>query len=81
MILEMSPRPPAIMTAKEVADEMRCSKAHVYNAIAGKVRGVTALPAIVVGRRKLVRRESLERWKLENEKRGLNHCVQLGGKS
>ena len=29
-----------ILTVAEVAVELRCSKAHVYNAIAGKVDGV-----------------------------------------
>lgn len=40
----------------EVALELRCSKTHVYNVIAGKVDGVRALPAISMARRKLVRR-------------------------
>jgi hypothetical protein len=35
-----------ILTVAEVAIELRCSKAHVYNAIAGKIDGVAALPAI-----------------------------------
>jgi hypothetical protein len=56
-----------ILTVAEVAIELRCSRAHVYNAIAGKVEGVRPLPAISMGRRKLVRRSSLEVWKRENE--------------
>jgi hypothetical protein len=56
-----------ILTIPEVSIELRCSKAHVYNAINGKVAGVTRLPAIHMGRRKLVRRSSLEQWKRENE--------------
>jgi excisionase family DNA binding protein len=56
-----------ILTVAEVATELRCSRAHVYNAIAGKVVGVQRLPAISMGRRKLVRRSSLELWKRENE--------------
>ena len=59
-----------ILTAAEVAAELRCSKAHVYNAIAGKVEGVSALPAICMGRRKLVRRSALEEWKKVNESAG-----------
>lgn len=59
-----------ILTAAEVASELRCSKAHVYNAIAGKIGGVSALPAISMGRRKLVRRSALERWKRTNESGG-----------
>jgi excisionase family DNA binding protein len=56
-----------IMTVAEVAAELRCSKAHVYNAIAAKVEGVCRLPAISMGRRKLVRRGALEQWKRINE--------------
>ena len=61
------PPPDPVMTVSEVADELRCSKPHVYNAINGKVVGVSALPAICLGRRKLVRRSSLEAWKRANE--------------
>jgi excisionase family DNA binding protein len=56
-----------ILTAAEVANELRCSKAHIYNAIAGKIDGVSSLPAISMGRRKLVRRSALEQWKKLNE--------------
>ena len=56
-----------ILTVTEVALELRCSKAHVYNAIAGRVDGVCPLPAISMGRRKLIRRAALERWKWTNE--------------
>jgi excisionase family DNA binding protein len=55
-------KPRADLTVAEVAMELRCSKAHVYNVIAGKVDGVRALPAISMGRRKLVRRTALEQW-------------------
>jgi excisionase family DNA binding protein len=56
-----------ILTVAEVAADLRCSKAHIYNVINGKVSGVTALPAITMGRRRLVRRSSLEHWKNANE--------------
>jgi excisionase family DNA binding protein len=59
-----------ILTAAEVAAELRCSKAHVYNTIAGNVEGVSPLPAISMGRRKLVRRSALEEWKRTNESAG-----------
>jgi excisionase family DNA binding protein len=59
-----------ILTVAEVAMELRCSKAHVYNAISGKVEGVCPLPAISMGRRKLVRRAALEQWKETNENAG-----------
>lgn len=60
--------PQTVLTVAEVAKHLRCSKAHVYNVIEGKVAGVSPLPAISMGRRKLVRRDSLERWKRVNEK-------------
>jgi excisionase family DNA binding protein len=56
-----------ILTVAEVAAELRCSKAHVYNTIAGRIEGVSSLPAISMGRRKLVRRTALEQWKERNE--------------
>lgn len=55
------------LSVKEIASNLRCSKAHVYNAINGKLRGVTPLPAICMGRRRLVLRSSLEMWKRLNE--------------
>ena len=56
-----------ILTVAEVALQLRCSKAHVCNAINGKVKGVTPLPAISMGRRKLVRRATLAAWLLAND--------------
>ena len=57
-----------ILTAADVARELRCSKAHVSKAIAGKLPNVTPLPAVSLGRRKLVRRAALVRWIEENER-------------
>src|SRR6266702_4085072 len=56
-----------ILNVAQVAAFLRCSKAHVCKAIRGQVRGVTPLPAISMGRRKLVRRQSLEEWLAQNE--------------
>lgn len=56
-----------VLTIPEVAEHLRCSRAHVYNAINGKVQGVEPLPVIRLGRRKLVRRSTLETWKKANE--------------
>jgi excisionase family DNA binding protein len=64
-----------ILTIPEVAAELRCSKAHVYHAINGKVRGVTSLPAITMGRRKLVRRGTLDRWKRANERDRFGNAI------
>jgi excisionase family DNA binding protein len=57
-----------ILTVRDVARELHCSPAHAYKAINGKVAGVTALPAISMGRRRLVRRSTLEEWKAANER-------------
>jgi len=60
-----------ILSAIEVARELRCSKGHVYNVILGRVGGVSALPAIIMGRRRLVRRSALEAWKRVNEQNAI----------
>ena len=48
-----------LLTLSEVATLLHCSKAHVCNAVAGRVRGCPPIPAVSLGRRKLVRRETL----------------------
>jgi hypothetical protein len=57
-----------VLTITEVAADLRCSKAHVYNAINGKIPGILPLPAISMGRRKLVRWGSLQQWIRANER-------------
>jgi hypothetical protein len=64
-----------ILTIPEVAAELRCSKAHVYNVINGKVSGVSSLPTITMGRRKLVRRGTLHRWKRANERDQFGNAI------
>jgi hypothetical protein len=51
-----------ILTIKEVAIILRCSKTHVANVLSGKVDGLPRLAHLNLGRRKLVRREWLDRW-------------------
>lgn len=58
---------PIIVTVAEVASLLRCSKAHVHNLIAGRVRGLTPLPAVALGRRRVIRRQALELWLEESE--------------
>jgi excisionase family DNA binding protein len=58
-----------ILTVKEVADILRCSKAHVHNALHGKVQGLPKLTHLTMGRRKLVRRDWLEQWLESNKTR------------
>jgi predicted transcriptional regulator of viral defense system len=45
-----------MVTVREVAEIMRCSKAHVCKIINSQVAGPTRLAAVRLGRRKLVRR-------------------------
>lgn len=56
-----------ILTAVECARELRCSKTHIHNLINGKVPGTLPLPAVTLGRRRLVRRASLNAWLRANE--------------
>jgi len=57
-----------VLTVPEVAQALRCSKAHVHNLINGKVRDAKPLPSVRIGRRRLVRRASLDEWITANEK-------------
>ena len=41
-----------ILTIKEVAETLRCSKGHVQNVLVGMVRGVPKLAHLRMGRRK-----------------------------
>ena len=66
-----------ILKVSEAAAELKCSKAHVYNAINGRIPGVTPLPAISMGRRKLVRRSTFEEWKRLNENSGADGKISL----
>lgn len=60
--------PNPVLTVREVATELRCSKAHVYKIIRGSVSGLSPLPALGLGRRRLVRRSTLEQWVAANER-------------
>lgn len=51
-----------ILTAKEVAKELRCSKTHVYALMHGKV-GKVPMPHLLLGRKMVVRRSAFEIWK------------------
>lgn len=56
-----------LLTMSEVAQLLHCSKAHVCNAVNGKLRGCRPIPSVRMGRRMLVRRESLMVWIEQNE--------------
>jgi transcriptional regulator with XRE-family HTH domain len=51
-----------ILTLPEVAERLRCSRAHVSKLLNGRVPGLPALTHMAMGRRKVVRREWLEVW-------------------
>jgi len=55
-----------VLTAKEVAEDLRCSKSQVYRLMNGDVQGVTVLPHLALGRKKVVPRSILEQWKRQN---------------
>jgi excisionase family DNA binding protein len=59
-----------VLTISDTAAVMRCSKAHVANLVNGKVRGAPPLASIRVGRRRLIRRTSLDRWMEAAEQSG-----------
>lgn len=56
-----------LLTLADVAKLLHCSKAHVGKMVSGGVRGCSAIPCVRLGRRKLVRRESLVHWIEQNE--------------
>ena len=56
-----------LLTLTDVAQLLRCSKAHVCKAVMGRVPGCPPLPAVSLGRRKLIRRAVLHTWIAENE--------------
>jgi excisionase family DNA binding protein len=53
---------PEILTIREAAQLLRCSKSHVANVLNGRVSGIPPIPHVIVGRRKLIRRSALEHW-------------------
>ena len=55
-----------VLTPKEVAEDLRCSKSQVYRLMYGAVEGVTVLPHLTLGRKKVVPRSILEQWKRRN---------------
>lgn len=57
----------SILTIKDVAEILKCSRAHVSKVINGLVPGVGRLTHLAVGRRKLVRREWLDQWVERNK--------------
>jgi excisionase family DNA binding protein len=61
-----------LLTLADVARLLHVSKGHVSNVIAGRVPGCRPLPAVRLGRRMLVRYESLVAWIERNEQGAAN---------
>ena len=53
---------PEVLTTREGAQLLRCSKAHFCNLLNGLVPGVPRLPYLRLGRRRLVRKAALVQW-------------------
>lgn len=51
-----------LLTLSEVARELRCSKGHVQHLIHGKVPNTRPLPSVLLGRRRMIRRSSMNQW-------------------
>jgi hypothetical protein len=65
-----------LLTLSEVAKLLHCSKAHICNAVAGRLHGCPPIPAVSLGRRKLVRRASLLLWIERNEQAAVPAKIQ-----
>jgi len=58
-----------VLTLREVASILRCSKTHVSNAVNGKVPGLPRLTHVALGRRILIRKEWLQEWMEANKRK------------
>ena len=52
----------ALLTIREIATILQCSKTHVARLLDGRVRGADPISHIRLGRRKVVRRLTFDRW-------------------
>jgi hypothetical protein len=57
-----------LLTLADAAVLLHCSKTHVCKAVSGRVQGCPPIPAVSLGRRKLIRREALRLWIESNER-------------
>ena len=67
-----------LLTLADAAELLHCSKAHIGKVIDGRVSGCAAIPCIRLGRRKLVRRESLAGWLEKNEHANMEPSLVRG---
>ena len=64
-----------LLTMAETAKLLHCSKSHVCKVVAGRVAGCPPIPAVRLGRRKLVRRASLLSWIERNERAAFDGTI------
>lgn len=57
-----------LMPLDDVAAALHCSKAHISNVVAGRVRDCPPIPALRIGRRTFVRRATLAAWIEANDR-------------
>ncbi len=57
-----------LLTLDDVAGLLHCSKAHVSKAVNGRLLGCSPIPTVALGRRRLVRRQTLLDWITRNER-------------
>ncbi len=60
---------PEVLTTREGATVLRCSKAHFCNLLNGVVAGLPRIPYLQLGRRRLVRKARLIEWMERAESR------------
>ena len=75
---EFTERMSEVLTVADVAKLLRCSKAHICKIINGQVRGTPPIPSISVGRRKIIRKDSLLRWMSQHEDASLGSSLEIG---
>jgi excisionase family DNA binding protein len=56
-----------VLTIAEIAVVLRCSKAYVKYALDGKLMGLPRMTHLLLGRKKVVRREWLDEWMESNK--------------
>jgi len=66
-----------LLTLADAAELLHVSKAHVCKAVNGRVRGCAPIPCVSLGRRRLIRRESLAQWLEANERIAANDNLRV----
>jgi hypothetical protein len=64
-----------LLTLADAAELLHCSKAHIGKAVSGRLQGCAPIPAVSLGRRKLIRREALRLWIERNERTCADSCA------